>query len=150
MIKILRTDSSNQDFINLVKLLDKELQIRDGAEHTFYAQYNKIDKIKNVVVAFYNETAVGCGAIKEYDISTIEIKRMFVKDEYRSKGIATKILIELELWTGELGYNKCILETGLKQPEAIRLYTKNNYNVIPNYGQYAGMVNSVCMEKVLA
>lgn len=149
MIKILRTDSSNQDFINLVKLLDKELQIRDGVEHTFYAQYNKIDKIKNVVVAFYNDTAVGCGAIKEYDISTIEIKRMFVKDEYRSKGIATKILIELELWAGELGYNKCILETGLKQPEAIRLYTKNNYKVIPNYGQYAGMVNSVCMEKVL-
>ena len=149
MIKILRTDSSNQDFINLVKLLDKELQIRDGVEHTFYAQYNKIDKIKNVVVAFYNDTAVGCGAIKEYDISTIEIKRMFVKDEYRSKGIATKILIELELWAGELGYNKCILETGLKQPEAIRLYTKNNYKVIPNYGQYAGVVNSVCMEKVL-
>jgi len=149
MIKILRTDSSNQDFITLVKLLDKELQIRDGEEHTFYAQYNKIDKIKNVVVTFYNDTAVGCGAIKEYDISTIEIKRMFVKDEYRSKGIATKILIELELWTGELGYKKCILETGFKQPEAIRLYTKNNYKVIPNYGQYAGMVNSVCMEKVL-
>lgn len=149
MIKILRTDSSNQDFIELVKLLDKELQIRDGEEHTFYAQYNKIDKLKNVVVAFYNDAAVGCGAIKEYDISTIEIKRMFVKDYYRSKGIATKVLIELELWAGELGYNKCILETGFKQPEAIRLYTKNNYKVIPNYGQYAGVVNSVCMEKNL-
>ena len=149
MIKILRTDSSNQDFIELVKLLDKELQIRDGEEHTFYAQYNKIDKLKNVVVAFYNDAAVGCGAIKEYDISTIEIKRMFVKDEYRSKGIATKVLIELERWAGELCYNKCILETGFKQPEAIRLYTKNNYKVIPNYGQYAGVVNSVCMEKVL-
>ena len=149
MIKILRTDSSDQDFINLVKFLDKELQIRDGEEHTFYAQYNKIDKLKNVVVAFYNGVAVGCGAIKEYDISTIEIKRMFVKDEYRSKGIATKLLIELELWTGELGYNRCILETGFKQPEAIHLYEKNNYKVIPNYGQYAGVVNSVCMEKVL-
>jgi GNAT superfamily N-acetyltransferase len=150
MIKILRTDSSNQDFINLVKLLDKELKIRDGEEHTFYAQYNKIDKLKNVVVCFYNDAAVGCGAIKEYDITTIEVKRMFVKDDYRSKGIATKILIELEIWAGELGYNKCILETGLKQPEAIRLYAKNNYKVIPNYGQYAGVVNSVCMEKVLA
>ncbi len=149
MIKILRTDSSNQDFIELVKLLDKELQIRDGGDHTFYAQYNMIDKLKNVVLAYYNDAAVGCGAIKEYEISTIEIKRMFVKDEYRSKGIATKVLIELELWAGELGYNKCILETGFKQPEAIRLYTKNNYKVIPNYGQYAGVVNSVCMEKVL-
>lgn len=149
MIKILRTDSSNRDFIDLVMLLDNELQIRDGTDHSFYAQYNKIDKIKNVVVAYYNDIPVGSGAIKEYDISTIEIKRMFVKDEYRSKGIATKVLIELELWAEELGCNKCILETGIKQPEAIRLYTKNNYKVIPNYGQYAGVVNSVCMEKVL-
>lgn len=150
MIKILRTDSSNQDFINLVKLLDKELQIRDGKEHTFYAQYNKIDKIKNVVVAYYNDVAVGCGAIKEYESSTMEVKRMFVKDEYRSKGIATKVLIDLECWTKELGYTKCILETGLKQPEAIHLYKKNNYTLIPNYGQYVGVDNSVCMEKVIA
>lgn len=149
MEKPIRTDSSNKYFIELVYLLDKELQIRDGKEHSFYAQYNKIDKIKNVIVAFSNNAAVGCGAIKEYDKNTMEVKRMFVKDEYRSKGIATQILIELESWTKELGYSKCILETGLKQPEAIHLYKKNNYKVIPNYGQYAGVANSVCMEKVL-
>lgn len=149
MIKLIRTDSSNKDFIELVCLLDKELQIRDGAEHTFYAQYNKIDKIKNVVVAYEDDVTVGCGAIKEYEPGTMEVKRMFVKDEYRSKGIATFVLLELEKWTLELGYTKCILETGIKQPEAIRLYTKNNYSVIPNYGQYAGIDNSVCMEKVL-
>ena len=149
MEKLIRTDSFNRKFINLVKLLDKELQIRDGSEHSFYAQYNKIDKIKNVVVAYLDDVAVGCGAIKEYDGSTMEVKRMFVKDEYRSKGIATKVLIELELWTKELGYSKCILETGLKQPEAIHLYKKNNYKVIPNYGQYAGVDNSVCMEKFI-
>ncbi len=148
MIRLVRTDSSNNDFVELVKLLDKELQIRDGSEHSFYSQYNKIDKIKNVVVAYEDDVAVGCGAIKEYESNTMEVKRMFVKDEYRSKGIATKVLIELELWAGSLGYNKCILETGLKQPEAIHLYKKNNYKVIPNYGQYAGVVNSVCMEKV--
>jgi len=149
MIKLIRTDSSNHNFVELVKLLDKELQIRDGADHSFYAQYNKIDKIKNVVVAYIDDIAVGCGAIKEYEPGTIEIKRMFVKDKYRSKGIATFVLLELEKWTRELGCSKCILETGVKQPEAIRLYTKNNYSIIPNYGQYAGVDNSVCMEKVL-
>ena len=148
MIRLVRTDSSNNDFVELVKLLDKELQIRDGAEHTFYAQYNKIDMVKNVVVAFYNNTAVGCGAIKEYENGIMEVKRMFVKDEYRSKGIATDVLIELEKWAKELGYSKCILETGRAQPEAIHLYKKNNYSVIPNYGQYVGVDNSVCMEKV--
>ncbi len=149
MIKLIRTDSSNPNFVELVKLLDKELQIRDGADHSFYAQYNKIDKIKNVVVAYIDDIAVGCGAIKEYEPGTIEIKRMFVKDKYRSKGIATFVLLELEKWTRELGCSKCILETGVKQPEAIRLYTKNNYSIIPNYGQYAGVDNSVCMEKIL-
>ena len=78
MIKLIRTDSSNHNFVELVKLLDKELQIRDGADHSFYAQYNKIDKIKNVVVAYIDDIAVGCGAIKEYEPGTIEIKRMFV------------------------------------------------------------------------
>ncbi len=149
MIKLIRTDSSNPNFVELVKLLDKELQIRDGADHSFYAQFNKIDKIKNVVVAYIDDIAVGCGAIKEYEPGTIEIKRMFVKDKYRSKGIATFVLLELEKWTRELGCSKCILETGVKQPEAIRLYTKNNYSIIPNYGQYAGVDNSVCMEKIL-
>lgn len=150
MIELLRTDSSSPDFIELVKQLDKELQIRDGDEHTFYTQYNKIDNIKNVVVAYINDIPVGCGAIKKYESGTMEIKRMFVKDQYRSKGIATKVLNELENWTKELGYSRCILETGIAQPEAIHLYKKNNYTVIPNYGQYAGIDRSVCMEKVLA
>lgn len=149
MIKLIRTDSSNKDFNELVYLLDKELKIRDGDDHSFYAQYNKIDKIKNVVVVYEDDNAVGCGAIKEYEPGTMELKRMFVKDEYRSKGVATFVLLELEKWTQELGCTKCILETGIKQPEAIRLYTKNNYSVIPNYGQYAGVDNSVCMEKIL-
>ena len=149
MEKLIRTDSGSKDFVSLVKLLDKELQIRDGNEHSFYAQYNKLDKIKYAVVAYINNVPVGCGAIKEYDSSTMEVKRMFVKDEYRIKGIATKVLIELENWTKELGFSKCILETGLAQPEAIHLYKKNNYGVIPNYGQYVGVDNSVCMEKVL-
>ena len=85
-IKILRTDSENPDFCELVKLLDAELAIRDGAEHSFYAQYNKIDKIREVVIAFENERAVGCGAFKEYEPEIAEIKRMYVREENRGKG----------------------------------------------------------------
>ena len=149
MITLIRTNSDNKDFQELVRELDIDLKTRDGEEHSFFAQFNKIDTIKYVVIAYYKDKAVGCGAVKEYAHKTMEVKRMFVKDEYRSKGIATFVLLELEKWTHELGYTKCILETGIKQPEAIRLYTKNNYSVIPNYGQYAGIDNSVCMEKVL-
>ena len=147
MIKIIKTNSDNPDFIDLVKLLDAELAERDGADHPFYAQFNKIDKIKFVVVAYDDGKPVGCGAIKEYALNTMEVKRMFTLPECRGKGIATKILIELENWTRELSYSKCILETGKKQPEAIALYKKNGYILIPNYGQYAEVENSVCFEK---
>ncbi|OGU27715.1 MAG: GNAT family N-acetyltransferase [Ignavibacteria bacterium GWA2_35_9] len=147
MIKIIRTNSDNPDFISLVKLLDAELAERDGADHPFYAQFNKIDKIKYTVVAYENGKPVSCGAIKEYSPDTMEVKRMYTLPESRGKGIATQVLIELEKWTVELGYEKCILETGKKQPEAIALYKKNGYKLIPNYGQYAEVENSVCFEK---
>ena len=149
MIEILRTDSGNQDFIDLVKHLDADLAERDGIEHSFYAQFNKIDKIKHVVVAYENNKPVGCGAIKEYAPSIMEVKRMYTPPESRGKGVASRVLAELETWAAEMSYEKCILETGKKQPEAIRLYQKNGYTLIPNYGQYAEVENSVCFEKVL-
>lgn len=149
MIKLKRTNSDDADFQNLVRELDKDLAIRDGDEHGFYAQFNKIDAIKYAVVAYENDAAIGCGAIKSFAETSIEIKRMFVPSEARGKGIASVILRELETWAKELGYEKCVLETGLKQPEAIRLYEKNGYLKTPNYGQYIGMENSVCFEKKL-
>jgi GNAT superfamily N-acetyltransferase len=60
------------------------------------------------------------------------------------------ILAELEKWAGELSCTKCILETGKRQPDAIGLYKKNGYKPVPNYGQYAGVENSVCFEKVIS
>ncbi|HEX7586738.1 MAG TPA: GNAT family N-acetyltransferase [Anaerolineae bacterium] len=149
MIIITRTNSDDRDFEILVKLLDADLAKRDGKEHSFYAQFNKIDMIKHVVVAYEGGKPIGCGAIKEYAADTMEVKRMYVALEGREKGVATKILMELENWARELSFAKCILETGKKQPEAIGLYRKNGYIVIPNYGQYAGVENSVCFEKVL-
>ena len=147
MIKLIRTESDNADFVKLVKELDADLAIRDGDEHPFYAQFNKIDKIKYVVVAYENDNPVGCGAIKEYAPNTMEIKRMYTSQGKRGKGIASKVLTELEIWAAELSFEKCILETGIKQPEAIVLYKKNGYQLIPNYGQYAGVENSVCFMK---
>ena len=149
MIKIVRTNSDNQDFINLVKHLDADLAERDGNDHSFYAQFNKIAKIRYVIVAYENSKPIGCGAIKEYSPNIMEIKRMYTLPEDRGKGIATKVLTELEIWATKLSYEKCILETGKKQPEAIGLYEKNGYKLIPNYGQYAEIENSLCFEKDL-
>lgn len=150
MLKIIRTNSKNQDFIDLVSLLDADLAIKDGDEHSFYDQFNKIDQIKHVIVLYENNQLVGCGAIKEFDSQTTEIKRMYVSEDSRGKGFATMILTELEKWSCELSFKRCVLETGKRQIDAIGLYKKNDYDIIPNYGQYAGKENSICFEKQIS
>ncbi len=149
MIRLIRTDSENKDFIRLVKDLDAYLAVSDGEEHSFYSQFNKIDLIRHVVVAYHNNFAISCGAIKQYDPKIMEIKRMFTTSDYRGQGTAGLILVELENWAEEMGFEKCILETGNRQSEAIGLYKKSGYGIIPNYGQYAGIENSVCFMKEL-
>lgn len=147
MINIIRTDSTNKDFQDLVFLLDADLKKRDGDEHTFYRQFNHINSIKHTVVAYKDKQPIACGAFKQHSDNTVEIKRMFVRTDQRGQGIAQKILRELEQWAVELRYDSFILETGKRQPEAIRLYEKAGYIRIPNYGQYQNVENSVCMKK---
>lgn len=149
MISLKRTDSNNEDFIGLVRNLDADLAIRDGDDHAFYNQFNSISMIKYAVVAYLDDVPIGCGAIKLFDDATMEVKRMYVTPQSRGKGVAVSVLAELELWTKELGYKRCVLETGINQPEALMLYQKNGYNRIPNYGQYAKVENSFCFEKIL-
>ncbi len=115
MIKLKRTNSGDYDFLGLIRLLDADLAIREGKGHTYYSQFNKLDKIKYLVVAYDEDEPVGCGAIKEYDKSTMEVKRIFTLPERRGNGIATKVLIELEMWAKELHFTKCILETGKRR-----------------------------------
>lgn len=149
MINIQRTSSDNAGFIELVKQLDAYLAWIDGDDHAFYNQYNSTSFLKQVVVAYNEQEAVGCGAIREFDEHTFEVKRMYVLPEQRGKGIAKAILTALETWSKELLHNRCILETGKRQAEAIQLYHNAGYHIIPNYGQYQQMDNSVCFEKLL-
>ncbi|MBT2563231.1 GNAT family N-acetyltransferase [Pedobacter sp. ISL-68] len=148
-LTLIRTASDNADFRTLVALLDQDLAVRDGDDHTFYAQFNKVDTIKEVVVAYQNGAPVGCGAIKPFSATEAEVKRMFVHPDHRNQGIAAKVLNELESRAAELGFTSCVLETGKKQPEAIALYQKVGYHIRPNYGQYVGVDNSVCMIKTI-
>lgn len=148
-LEIKRTNSENKNFINLVKDLDAYLKITDGDEHEYYNQFNNIDVLKHVVVVCFNEVPVGCGAIKKFDVTSVEIKRMFVSLDKRGSGIAQKIVAELENWAKELGFQKTVLETGKRQVEAVKFYKKCDYKIIPNYGQYTNMENSICFEKTL-
>lgn len=146
-MQIFRTDSSNTDFQNLVKLLDADLAIRNGENHAFFDQFNKIDMIKNCIVIYIDEFPAACGAFKKFDDTTVEIKRMYTNPEFRKRGLATAIVKELETWAKEMGYEKAVLESSLEQNEALSIYEKSGYHRIPNYGQYIGIDASVCYEK---
>lgn len=149
MIILTRTDSSNPDFVTLVKLLDAYLAEKDGRDHDYYNQFNTIVMLKNAVVGYENGIPVACGAIKEFDADAMEVKRMFTLPEVRGKGLASRVLTELEDWSAELGYKSCVLETGKRQVEAVSLYKKKGYSIIPNYAQYIGIENSLCFQKEL-
>ena len=149
MITIIRTNSGNKDFLELVQLLDADLAWRDGDDHSFYSQFNKVDLLKYTVVAYKDGSAIGCGAMKNFTPGTMKIKRMYVLPTSRGRGVAAKVLSTLENWAKELACESCILETGKRQPEAIKLYLKRRYRRIANYGQYAGIANSLCFKKEL-
>jgi putative acetyltransferase len=149
MIKLVRTNSVDADFRHLVTFLDKDLLGRYGEKQSFFSQFNKLDTIQYALVAYDEGKPVGCGALRPYGEDMVEIKRMYVDETFRGQGIGGIVLTELESWAKELKFSACILETGDKQPEAIRLYQKKGYTEIPNYGQYEDVEGSVCMKKIL-
>jgi GNAT superfamily N-acetyltransferase len=148
-VKLLRTKSSNPDFQLLIQALDEDLYKRNGEGQLIYRQYNQVDHINHVVLIYVDGKPVGCGCFKKFDDQTVEMKRMFVLSEMRGKKLAAKLLQELEQWAIEEGNSKAILETGLRQVEAIRLYSVAGYILTENYGQYIGMEDSICYRKEL-
>ena len=147
--KIIRTESSHEDFVKLVRQLDHYLAIIDGDEHDFYHQYNQIENLDHVVLLSIDGKTVSCGAFKKLDEETVEIKRMWTLPDYRGKGCASAVLGELEHWAREEGYTNSMLETGRRMQDAIKLYLQNEYAETENYGQYIGVENSICFKKSL-
>lgn len=146
---MIRTNSEHPHFIALVKQLDDLLSVVDGDKHDYYHQFNSIEGIPYVIVYYYNGKPVACGAIKPYNDSTIEIKRMYTHPDSRGKGLGKTILRELEQWAKELGYKKLILETGISFAAANNLYKNYGFTQIPNYDQYKDIKDSICFQKVI-
>lgn len=149
MIKIVRTSSESKDFKLLTNKLDQELKLIYGSTQEEFDQFNTIDNIKTVIVAYIDNNPAGCGCFKLFDKKVVELKRMFVDHQFRGKGIGAKILLELENWARELDYSSIILETGTVQIDAVTLYKKSGYTVIPNFDPYIGNELSICLQKNL-
>ncbi len=149
VLNVIKTDSKNIDFIKLIKLLDEDLNERYGELQKQYDKHNKPEFIKDVIIIYKDDVPAACGALKEYDDDTIELKRIFVTKDNRRQGLSKLIVSRLEELGSSNGYKYAVLETGIKQIEAINLYKNTGYTIIENYGQYAENSNSVCMKKDL-
>jgi putative acetyltransferase len=93
--------------------------------------------------------AIGCGALRQLDSASAEIKRMYVEPRMRGTGVATGLLRALESAAAERGWRTLRLETGTEQPDAQRFYGREGYREIPLFGSYAGSTLSVCFEREL-
>ena len=147
---LIRTTTAHKDFQFLVSCLDYELWDELKEDQSTYDQYNKVPDIQTAVLVYANEAPVACGCFKEFDSNTVEIKRMFVQKAYRGKKLSKKVLHELEQWAIENNYHSAVLETSIHFATAISLYKTHGYYIIPNYGPYAGLKESVCMKKGLS
>jgi putative acetyltransferase len=143
------TDRHSEGFIALCGELDDFLNEAAGGEvnRRQHIPLNALDGIQDVILACDGPLAVGCAALRPYDGETAEVKRVFVRRAYRGRGISRQLMERLERRGTERGYRRFILETGEVLTAATHLYRSLGYVVIPNYGPYIDMPDSMCMEK---
>lgn len=149
MLFLQKTNNQDPHFLSLVKELDANLKVTDGDDHQFYNQFNSVTNVQHILVGYLNNEPVCCGAFKTISPKVAEVKRMYTRPEARGKGLAKQVLVTLEAWAASLGFEQFILETGINQQAALKLYANCGYKKIPNYGPYVGVLGSHCFGKKL-
>lgn len=149
--KFVKTDGENPAFVELCGKLDAALGNVIGVEKqkSLFDKYNQRDDIHDTIVIFHDNKPVGCGAYKLYDDETVELKRIYIDESVRGLGLSKELVRRLEADARIKGFRYAVLETGHKLVRAVELYKRMGYKIIPNYGPYANMPESVCMSKKL-
>lgn len=148
-IQLTPVPHNHPDFISLCNELDYFLDEAIGGKtkREKYKRFNHLDTMDYVIIAYVGTQPVGCGALRSYSDSEIEVKRVFLKAEYRKQHIGSKILENLITYAKENRYQRMILETGDFLKDAMRLYSRYGFEQIANYGAYANMEESLCMAR---
>jgi len=136
----------------LIEALNAELSSRypePGANHFRLDPDEVADGQGVFLIASSAGTPVGCGAVRRIEARTGEIKRMYVSPDARGRGIGRAVLAALEAEARALGIARLVLETGLRQGEALALYESAGFSRIPPFGEYVNSPLSVCMAKDL-
>ena len=151
-LRVRRSDISSPEARALITTLNAELSAlypEQGATH-FRLDADEVAEGRGVfLIAFVDGAPVGCGAVRRIAEGTGEIKRMFVRPEARGRGVGRALLMTLESEARRLGFARLLLETGVRQTEAIALYESAGFTSRVPFGEYAGSPLSVCMGKEL-
>jgi putative acetyltransferase len=140
------------DARRLIEALDAHLASRYTPEQRFGPNLKPAQiapGLGTFIVARVDGRAVGCGAVRLLDPTTVEVKRMYVEPEMRGRGVAKEILAHLEGAGRELGASRAVLETGVYQDEAIGLYRRAGYTEVACWGEYTTSPTSVCYMKTI-
>jgi GNAT superfamily N-acetyltransferase len=151
-VAVARGDITSAVAGGLIEALNAELSDRypeEGANH-FRLDVDEVAPGRGAfVIATRSGTPVGCGAVRRLDERAGEIKRMYVIPAERGRGLGRVILASLEAEARALGLDRLLLETGVRQPEAIALYARAGFTAVPPFGEYVDSPLSVCMAKDL-
>lgn len=141
------TDEKDERFLELVGELDRGYYERMGDELSKYDSYNEFNDPHVVILAVDNDNAVACASYRAFGNDSVEFKRVYVKSEYRKRGIAYNLIKELEKSAVKSSFKYSYIVTGKNNLPAIRLYEKLNYHLIDNFGQFKDDDVVVCMKK---
>jgi putative acetyltransferase len=146
--------TATDDVCALISELDRAL----AAEYSPEQRHGlALDAIFQPHICFFlarlNGTAVGCGGVALF-ADFAEIKRMYVRDSARGRGAAQALLTRIETAAREAGHFLLRLETGERQPAALKFYARAGFQPCGAFGDYAAMppqatATSVFMEKRL-
>ncbi len=150
-MKYLMAGANNSDFAALCIMLDQYLdEVAGGKKNREgYLPHNRREDLQVVVLAYDGLAPVACAGLKYYDAITAEVKRVFVKPEYRRFGIGRSLLWQLENYARGNNFSTLILETGAPLVAAMKLYEKIGYQEIDRYGPYKDLAASICLQKKL-
>ena len=150
-VRVRREYAVSQEGMELIHRLSAEMGARYGDAGTGCFHPEDVQRPASpFVTGWLGERAVGCGALRPLEPEIGEVKRMYTDPQFRGRGVARAILQELEQTAVELGLVAIRLETGVRQPDAIRLYERAGYRRIPCYGVYRQNPTSICFEKQLS
>lgn len=146
-MKMVLTNEKDVRFLNLVEELDYGYYLRIGDELEKYNQYNEFKDPHIVMLMMDGDEAIACASYRKFDYQSVEFKRVFVKKEYRKRGIAYKLIKELEKDVIENGYKYSYIVTGINNHAAIGLYEKLDYFKTDKFGQFKEDETVLCMKK---